>query len=158
MENRKIRDEDFDFFKEIIPHSHTWMKEEGLTGEENDEHLRSYLHRYDETGGEWLIWSGEGQKIGAAYLVYAAPSNQKPWLGTIVIHPEKRKQGFAKKIIEEISSMVIKNSPVLFSACPAENTSWIRFLNHNGFEQAGLENDEKGKEYIKFVKFLSDYD
>ncbi|MGG1571530.1 GNAT family N-acetyltransferase [Fictibacillus sp. NRS-1165] len=156
MENRKFKDEDLSFFIEMARHSPVWMKEEGLKGNEIDEQWKDYLHRYDETGGEWLIWSDEEQKIGAAYLVYTAPSNQKPWLGSIVIHPVKRKQGYARKIIEEISSIVKKQSPVLFSACPSGNEAWLRFLNQLGFEQAGLESDEKGKEYIKFIKVLSD--
>ncbi|WHY74281.1 GNAT family N-acetyltransferase [Fictibacillus enclensis] len=155
MDSRLFVTEDLPFLKKMILSSPRWLEEEGLTGNESEAELETYMKTYDKTGGEWLIWSINGQKIGATYLVYAAPSNGKPWLGTILVDPEQRNQGHAREIVADCCRKVETLSSVLFSAAPVLNHDWILFLNRNGFEQIGLEKDEKGKEYIKFAKAVS---
>ncbi|SDM62014.1 Predicted N-acyltransferase, GNAT family [Fictibacillus solisalsi] len=155
MDSRPLVKEDLPFFKKMILSSPRWLKEEGLTGNESEYELETYMKTYDQTGGEWLIWGLNGEKIGATYLVYAAPSNGKPWLGTLLVDPEKRNQGHAREILAECCRKVETLSSVLFSSAPVLNQDWILFLNRNGFEQIGLEKDESGKEYIKFAKTVS---
>ncbi|MDN4523570.1 GNAT family N-acetyltransferase [Fictibacillus fluitans] len=155
MDSRLLVKDDLPFFKQMILSSPSWLVEEGLPGEIRTAELESYMKKYDHTGGEWLIWIENGQKIGATYLVYAAPSNGKPWLGTILVDPEKRNQGNARQIVADCCRKVETITPVLFSAVPVFNQDWILFLNHTGFEQIGLEKDENGKEYIKFAKAVT---
>lgn len=156
MNSRPLVETDLPFFREIITFSESWLEEEGLSGTENDHNLITYLHSYDEVGGTWLIWTDNEEKIGATYHVYAAPSNDKPWLGTIIVAPEKRNQGYAKKILNELSSSLSNHHKILFASSPSNHDDWIRFLNHQGFEQLGIEKDDSGKEYLKLIKVLHD--
>ncbi|EIT84939.1 hypothetical protein A374_12870 [Fictibacillus macauensis ZFHKF-1] len=132
-----------------------WQQEEGIDGTENDAQLTAYLQRYVESGGEWFIFEENDKKIGAAYVTYAAPSNGKPWLGTLLVAELFQKKGYAHAIIACINDEIKNNHTALFAACPVPYSSWLLFLNHLGFEQMAFEKDEFGKEYIKLVKALT---
>ncbi len=142
---RELHSSDLPFFRELIEVSPEWQQEECTTDE-----LESYLLTYKMYNGTWTIWKDGDTYIGVSFMIEWSPSNEKPWLGTILIHPSNHLQGYGKRIINQYKEdLALKGHKVLFAGCPIYRTSWIRFLGNCGFEQFKIEKDELNqKEYM----------
>lgn len=147
MNSRPFSSSDLAFFEELIKASPEWAKEE-LNGENAESYMRSYaMHN-----GSWLVWEAEARPAAVSFHLDWAPSNGKPWLGTLLVHPDFRGKGRCKTIIEQIGSS-LKNAghKALFAAVPFDRDEWQQTLAHCGFEQLKTEKDEKGNRYLIMV-------
>lgn len=144
-------EKDLHFFNELVKASPEWSKEECVP-----EQLETYLSNYSMYNGVWQVWELDGDLVGICYVLEWSPSNEKPWLGTILIHPSFRGQGFAKKIIAMIGEeLKARGHKALFAACPSNQSSWLLFLGKCGFEQYKFEiDDHTSQQYILTVKPL----
>lgn len=143
-----LKREELSYFKKLILSSPEWEQEE--TGTKT---LENYLQEYNMYDGEWLVWHEENRPIGISYHLEWAPSNEKAWLGTILVDEEFRKKGYGKKIIEALAGKLKSNShKVLFAACPASRMNWVHFLSHSGFEQLKIETGQDGKKYLILIR------
>ena len=142
---RDLQSSDLPFFQELINASTEWQQEECTSGQ-----LETYLLSYKMYNGKWKIWYDGATNIGISFLVEWSPSNEKPWIGTILIHPSKYHRGYGKMVIEWYKKdLARKGFNVLFAACPIKRASWIQFLGKCGFEQFKVEKDEATqKEYM----------
>ncbi|KKI93787.1 hypothetical protein WQ54_01670 [Bacillus sp. SA1-12] len=147
-----LEKEDYFFLKEIIAASPEWQNEEC-----HAEELDSYLNAYKMYNGEWKIWKLGEVQVGVTYSLEWSPTNEKPWIGTILIHQASRSQGLGRRILAEIGlELKQKGQKVVFAACPIKQDSWLQFLGKCGFEQFKVEKDEStSKEYMITLKPLS---
>ncbi|MGQ5113420.1 GNAT family N-acetyltransferase [Bacillus halotolerans] len=134
---------------EIIAEAHPVWKEEEF-GEKDAE---SYMISYSMYNGSWLVWEKDGLPVAVSYHLEWAPSNGKPWLGTVLVDPAEERKGHARKIIEQIGQSLQDKHRVLFTAVPIDRNEWLLFLSQCGFEQLKTEKDED-KLYIIMVKPL----
>lgn len=149
--SRELQVDDYEFFKEIILESKIWQKEECHVDE-----LHSYLMSYRMFNGEWRIWMINDKQIGVSYVLEWSPANEKPWVGTILIHPNSREKGMARGILNEIGiELSRKGHKALFAGCPIIQDSWLQFLGKCGFEQFKVEKeDTTSREFMIMVKPL----
>jgi GNAT superfamily N-acetyltransferase len=149
--SRELNVNDNNFFKEIIAESPDWQKEECSI-----DNLQHYLLSYNMYKGEWRIWSCENIDVGISYILEWSPANEKPWLGTILIHPSVQRRGLGKEILDKIGSELYQRGhKAFFAACPIVQDSWLQFLGKCGFQQFKVEKDENTlKEYMITVKPL----
>jgi len=145
---RDFQSSDLPFFQELINASTEWQQEECTSDK-----LEAYLLSYKMYDGKWRIWHDGETCIGISFLVEWSPSNGKPWIGTILIHPSKYLRGYGKLVIKHYKEELTQNGhKVLFAGCPIQRSSWIQFLGKCGFEQFKVEKDEATqKEYMIFV-------
>ncbi|MGB7999985.1 MAG: GNAT family N-acetyltransferase [Anaerobacillus sp.] len=111
------------------------------------EDVISYVQTYEGIGCKFQIWFVEDEPIGLTSVLEVAPSNHKAWIGTIVVRPDKRRQGYGRKMMQLV---VDELTGVVFAGIPYEMTGWSLFLGKCGFEQYGLEEDKK--KYLLFVR------
>lgn len=111
------------------------------------EDVISYVQTYEGIGCKFQIWFVEDKPIGLTSVLEVAPSNHKAWIGTIVVRPDKRRQGYGRKMMQLV---VDELTGVVFAGIPYEMTGWSLFLGKCGFEQYGLEEDKK--KYLLFVR------
>ncbi|MBO1510573.1 GNAT family N-acetyltransferase [Metabacillus bambusae] len=151
LSSRSLEKDDYEFFKEIIIESNEWQNEEC-----NVEDLQTYLLSYKMFNGEWRIWKSGDKPVGVSYVMEWSPANEKPWIGTILVHPHLRMKGFGKSILAEIGSELSrKGHKALFVGCPIQQDKWLQFLGKCGFEQFKVEFDEyTSKEFMIAVKPL----
>lgn len=147
MNSRSFSSSDLAFFEELAEASPGWVKEE-LEGNS----LERYMSAYAMYNGEWLVWEDGGLPAALSFHLEWAPSNGKPWLGTLLVHPDFRKKGRAKEVIKTIGKRLReKGHKALFAAVPYEKDEWLNMLARSGFEQLKTEKDEKGKRYLIMV-------
>ncbi|PHI49095.1 GNAT family N-acetyltransferase [Bacillus halotolerans] len=149
LKNRPIEQNDLSWFEEIAEAHSVWKKEE--FGEKDAE---SYMISYSMYNGSWLVWEKDGLPVAVSYHLEWAPSNGKPWLGTVLVDPAEERKGHARKIIEQIGQSLQDKHRALFTAVPIDRNEWILFLSQCGFEQLKTEKDEADKPYIIMVKPL----
>jgi GNAT superfamily N-acetyltransferase len=151
LSSRTLEKDDYEFFKEIIRASTEWQNEECV-----EEDLQSYLLTYKMFSGEWRIWNSGDKPVGVSYVMEWSPANEKPWIGTILVHPHSRMKGLGKSIVTEIGSELSqKGHKALFVGCPIQQNTWLQFLGKCGFEQFKVEFDEyTSKEFMIAVKPL----
>ncbi|MCA1029912.1 GNAT family N-acetyltransferase [Bacillus timonensis] len=138
---------DFNFFEQIVHSSYEW-KEREL----GDLSIPMFFMKYERYNGKWLVWYKNDIKVAITYHVEIAPSNQKPWLGTILVHNDFRNKGIAKTIITELSAQLkAKEKKALFCGIPIESLNWSLFLGKCGFEQLKIE-QEGEHQYLILVK------
>lgn len=136
-----------DFFTILIEDSPLWKE-----NELKEFSLEEYMHGYSSLDGNWYIWLDNGIPIGITFIVNNAPSNNKMWLGTILIAKEHRNKGFARRIIKELANIALsKGVEAIFCGIPIEINEWSIFLGNCGFEQFKIEKDETGQNYLVFV-------
>ncbi len=111
------------------------------------EDVVSYIQTYEGLGCQFQVWFRDDEPIGMTSVLEKAPSNYKPWIGTIVVRPDKRRQGYGRKMMQLVSDEL---TGVVFAGIPYELTGWSIFLGKCGFEQYGLEEDKK--KYLLFVR------
>lgn len=138
--------QDYPFLQKIIDQSVIWQQIEL-----KDLSLENYIKTVKGLDGEWLLWKMGEQEVAISYHVRNAPSNQKPWLGTLLVEKTYRGQGYGRKIVQLIQD---RQERVLFCAIPIIADNWIAFIANCGFEQYKVEYDDEGFQYIIFVKPL----
>lgn len=84
LEFKELNEGDYNFFKDIIRVSNDWQKEECSENE-----LENYLLSYQMFNGQWRLWYKNNNRIGISYHIEWSPSNERPWIGTILIHPNQ---------------------------------------------------------------------
>lgn len=148
MYSSELKPHHLDFFTQIIEDSPIWKENEikGLA-------LERYINSYSNLQGVWRVWwLNSWEPIGITFLVEKAPSNNKMWLGTILIAKEHRNKGYAKNIIKELANQSLSNGEdALFCGVPIEIHEWSMFLGKCGFEQFKIEKDETGQNYLVLV-------
>lgn len=140
---------DLMFFQELVSSSSKWRKNElkGLS-------LEEYLKEYEGFPGEWRIWEKAGSPVAMSYHLESAPSNQKPWLGTILVKMEERRRGIATEIMSHLTEEFKMNgSRALFAAVPIDEYEWSNFLSDCGFEQFKTEVNQ-GETFLIMVRPL----
>ncbi len=151
IQARRLQEKDLPVLSKWFEQSEEWLKEEGLLAVEmSPSRLKLWMSLYDRYDGEWLVWFNADGFIGFSQHILHAPSNAKPWIGMVMIAPERRKQGWGKEILEEILRRV--DYPIVFAGCPYERIGWIQFLGKSGFEQIGLDVLDNGRKYLKMAK------
>ncbi|WP_213366656.1 GNAT family N-acetyltransferase [Mesobacillus boroniphilus] len=114
--------------------------------------LEEYIAQYTDLPGEWRIWEqGEGP-VAVSYHVESAPSNQKPWVGTILVKADERRRGIALAILNHLSNeFELNGQRALFAAVPFDEYEWSNFLTDCGFEQFKTEENE-GETFLIMVR------
>lgn len=149
LSSRAYNQEDFHFLKECVRESPEWQKEEC-----HELALEDYMRQYEHLNGRWLIWEENQELIGISFTLDCSPSNSRPWLGTLLLHPKYRLQGNGKRIINEIAKKwKSSGEKIAYSAIPIMNLGWSTFLSKCGFEQYKIEK-EANKTYLLFIKPL----
>ncbi|TXC92102.1 GNAT family N-acetyltransferase [Metabacillus litoralis] len=145
LEFKELNKGDYNFFKDIIRVSDDWQQEECSENE-----LENYLLSYQMFNGQWRIWYKNNNKIGISYHIEWSPSNERPWIGTILIHPNQRLRGFGQNIIKEIGhELKSKGHKACYVGCSINQDGWLRFLGNCGFEQLKIEKEvTTSKEYM----------
>nr|WP_251030223.1 GNAT family N-acetyltransferase [Bacillus sp. ISL-35] len=134
---------------EIAESSRKWLKNE-LQGQD----LAGYLKQYEDLSGEWRVWEKGGVPVSITYHLEYAPSNQKPWLGTILVKADVRRKGIASSILEGLSLELKANGHrALFAAVLIDEYEWSNFLTDCGFEQFKTEENE-GETFLIMVRPL----
>jgi GNAT superfamily N-acetyltransferase len=110
------------------------------------EDMLSYIQTYEGMGCEFRLWFIDEEPVAITAVLDQAPSNQKSWLGTIVVDPAQRKKGVGQDVIH---SIVSEKEEVVFAGIPLERNQWSLFLGKCGFEQYAIEGEEK--KYLIFV-------
>lgn len=116
--------------------------------------IEEYIEAYSELDGEWRVWEKDGERAGVTFHVRRAPSNRKPWLGTILVHPDRRGTGLGCGILLTLGEELAAENKAVFAAVPASESGWLEFLSKSGFEQYKSEKDEEGKEHLLLLKPL----
>ena len=99
------------------------------------EDMLSYIQTYEGIGCEFRLWFKDEEPVAITAVLDQAPSNQKSWLGTIVVDPAQRKRGVGHNVIHSIIS---EKREVLFAGIPLERNEWSLFLGKCGFEQYAI--------------------
>ncbi|MFC0274675.1 GNAT family N-acetyltransferase [Metabacillus herbersteinensis] len=150
LSSRELTQADFPFFEDLITYSPSWQEEECHL-----ETIDAYMLKYKMLNGRWLVWSCNSKQIGISFTVAWSPANEKPWIGTILIHPNERMKGFASTIIDHICEGFRQSGEkAVFAGCPINQNEWIKFLANCQFEQFKVERDDLGKEYSILVRPL----
>ncbi|MTH52577.1 GNAT family N-acetyltransferase [Bacillus mangrovi] len=104
--------------------------------------IEEYMRRYDMYRGSWLVWEQHGEPAAITFSVEWAPSNEKAWIGTVIVNPAKRQTGIAKAVISSLAGhFKEKGHKVLFAGVPEKRHDWVLFLGAAGFEQFKLEEE-----------------
>jgi GNAT superfamily N-acetyltransferase len=145
---RMLHDNDAILIKRFTEHDSYWTSVEMKQMSENE-----YMKKYDE--GEWRVWQLEERDVAITYHLEVAPSNQKPWIGTIIVNPNHRRQGIGVGIIQQLKKELQKKGhKAIFAGVPVEAPVWIQFLSDCYFEQFKVEKDEQNQMYIIMVSPL----
>lgn len=114
LNSRPYEERDFSFFLECVNSSPEWQEEEC-----DGNQLHNYMEGYKHLGGHWVIWSNKDVQIGISFTLDCSPSNRRPWLGTLLIHPEYRRKGYGKTIVNKLLRRWSKNGEkIVFAAIP----------------------------------------
>jgi GNAT superfamily N-acetyltransferase len=146
---RRLENSDLPFFKDVVSASPKWRK-----NELKDLPLEGYIEQYATLSGEWRVWEKVGIPLAVSYHVESSPSNQKPWLGTILVKAEERRRGIASEIMNQLSAeFKVNGHKALFAAVPIDEYEWVNFLADCRFEQFKIE-ENKGEPFLIMVRPL----
>jgi len=146
---RAFQKTDLSFFQEVISASGKWRKKE-LQGAE----LSHYMNQYAEFAGEWRIWEWEGSPAAITYHLESAPSNQKAWIGTVLVKASERRKGIAASILNQLAEeLKEKGHRAIFAGVPIDEYEWSNFLSDCEFEQFKSEKN-KGDTFLIMVRPL----
>jgi GNAT superfamily N-acetyltransferase len=147
--SQPLNDEDFSFVEGLIKTSPEWEAEEY-----SHEGIQTFIKSYDTLQGKWSIWYLDSKKIAFSFYVEQALSNNRPWIGTIVVEETYRSKGIGKRIMQCLcGKFQDRGYKIVYAAVPIQQNKWISFLSSCGFEQFKLEKDGE-KTYLLFVKPL----
>ncbi|MGV2942164.1 GNAT family N-acetyltransferase [Mesobacillus sp. LC4] len=146
---RRFDNRELAFFRELVSSSPKWRKNElGSLS------LEKYLEEYEAFSGQWRIWEKAGTPVAMSYHLKSAPSNQKPWLGTILVKAEERRRRIASEIMNQLAEESMMNgNRAIFAAVPIDEYEWANFLTDCGFEQFKTE-ENKGETFLIMVRPL----
>ncbi|MCM3665790.1 GNAT family N-acetyltransferase [Mesobacillus subterraneus] len=147
--SRSLESSDLSFFQELVSDSRKWRTIELKSAE-----LSDYMRQYEEYAGEWRMWEKENRPVAISFHVESAPSNQKPWLGTLLVKASERRKGIGISVINILSAEIkVKGHKAMFAGMPIDEYEWSNFLNDCGFEQFKSE-EYKGETYLIMVRPL----
>lgn len=145
---RKMRESDAALINHFTQFDALWRSLEinQLTSKE-------YMQKYNE--GEWRIWQQDDVDVAITYHLSYAPSNNKPWIGTVIIQPNKRRQGLGTRVVQKLKEELReKGHKAIFAGVPADADIWIQFLSDCYFEQFKVEKDEENHNFLIMVSPL----
>lgn len=147
---RLYEKDDQPFFEKLIQDSVAWQEEEcSVSG------LASYMQKYEMMNGKWTLWSKGEKPLGISFTVDWVPSNEKPWIGTILMDGRARRKGYGRQIVDQIAERYKKQGhDVLFTSVPLHRIDWMQFLAMCGFEQFKVEENERNKRYMVMARPL----
>ncbi|MGI8385641.1 GNAT family N-acetyltransferase [Robertmurraya sp. P23] len=134
---------------------HAFTKFDSLWKSIEMEHLtaKEYMNKY--LYGEWRVWQKDERDVAITYHLEFAPSNNKPWIGTVIINPNVRRQGLGIRVIQHLKEELReKGHKAIFAGVPVETDMWIRFLSDCYFEQFKVEKDEQNQMFLIMVSPL----
>lgn len=147
---RQMNPADAPFILQLIKESPQWK-----TNELKDLKLEEYFEMYTPVKGEWRVWDLNQKPVAVTFHVVKAQSNDKPWIGTIIVKENNRLQGVGKSVIHFLlSELKQMGSNVVFAGVPYSQLEWIDFLSRCNFEQFKVEKDELGVSYIIMINPL----
>jgi GNAT superfamily N-acetyltransferase len=139
------------FFEQVVQDSPAWQEEESSVSD-----LHIYIKKYDMMNGHWKVWMDNGNPIGITFTADWVPSNEKPWIGTVLVDGQARRKGYGKQMVAKIAEGYKKQGyDALFAAVPLQRTEWMQFLAACGFEQFKVEESDQHISYMIMVKPLS---
>lgn len=145
---RLIQDHEAILIKRFTEHDSYWLTVEMQVMSETE-----FMKRYTE--GEWRVWQLDERDVAITYHLEVAPSNQKPWIGTVIVNPNDRRQGLGMAIVQELKHELKKRGhKAIFAGVPVEAPVWIQFLSDCYFEQFKVEKDEQNQMYVIMVSPL----
>lgn len=105
LENRYFEQDDLSLLEKLAEAHPAWKEEE--LGEKKD--AASYMLSYSMYNGSWLVWEKDGLPIAVSYHLEWAPSNGKPWLGTVLVDPAEEKRGMPGRLLNRSAKRLMKN-------------------------------------------------
>ncbi len=115
--------------------------------------VNEYMNKYIQ--GEWRVWQQDDTDVAITYHLEFAPSNNKPWIGTVIINPNKRRQGLGISVIQHLKEELReKGHKAIFAGVSVEADWWIQFLSDCYFEQFKVEKDEQNQMFLIMVSPL----
>lgn len=146
LKQRPFYHSDIPFFQDVLSDSPKWRKNES-----GDLELPDFMEQYEDLSGQWQIWELDNRPAAITYHIESAPSNQKPWLGTILVPRSERRKGIAAAVISHLASgLKEKGHKAIFAGVPIEEYEWSNFLSDCGFEQFKTE-QSNGDTYLVMV-------
>lgn len=119
------------------------------------EHLSAKEYMDNYRNGEWRVWHQDEREVAITYHLEYAPSNNKPWIGTIIIDPNERRQGLGISVMQHLKEELRdKGHKAIFAGVPVEAEMWIQFLSDCYFEQFKVEKDEQNQMFLIMVSPL----
>lgn len=138
LTGRDFEEEDLGFLEQLAASHPVWKNEEFGT-----KNAAEFMLAYSMYNGTWLVWEIDGAPAAVSFHLEWAPSNGKPWLGTVAVAPEAKEKGIGRAVIEEIAGRLRGEHKAMFSAVPLDRQGWVLFLSQCGFEQLKLEKDDR---------------
>ncbi|MFE8703695.1 GNAT family N-acetyltransferase [Cytobacillus sp. FJAT-54145] len=139
VQSRKMEFNDLVFLKKLADESPEWKKEELI----NYQDITSFVESYAQLKGKWRVWEREGETVAISFHLDKAPSNGKPWIGTVLVTKEFRRTDIGRGIIQGICKECKElGNNVVFAGVPIHQSEWMDFLSKCGFEQLKVEKSE----------------
>jgi GNAT superfamily N-acetyltransferase len=148
IQYRKMRESDSTLINYFTQFDTLWR-----SLEMNQLTTKEYIQKYNE--GEWRIWEQDESDVAITYHLENAPSNNKPWIGTIIVQPNERRQGLGIRVVQQLKEeLQEKGHKAIFAGVPVDAHIWIRFLSDCYFEQFKIEKDEQNQMFLIMVSPL----
>ncbi|MFC0475231.1 GNAT family N-acetyltransferase [Robertmurraya beringensis] len=148
LQYRKMIESDVSLIKAFTTFDSLWksIEMDALTAKE-------YINKY--VLGEWRVWQQNNKDVAITYHLDHAPSNNKPWLGTVIINPNDRRQGFGTQVVKQLKKELReKGHKAIFAGVPVEADIWIQFMSDCYFEQFKIEKDDQNQMFLIMVSPL----
>jgi len=148
LQYRKMVESDVSLIKAFTTFDSLWksIEMDALTAKE-------YINKY--VLGEWRVWQQNNKDVAITYHLDHAPSNNKPWLGTVIINPNERRQGLGTQVVKHLKKELReKGHKAIFAGVPVEADIWIQFMSDCYFEQFKIEKDDQNQMFLIMVSPL----
>ncbi len=148
LQYRKMIESDVSLIKAFTTFDSLWksIEMDALTAKE-------YINKY--VLGEWRVWQQNNKDVAITYHLDHAPSNNKPWLGTVIINPNERRQGLGTQVVKHLKKELReKGHKAIFAGVPVEADIWIQFMSDCYFEQFKIEKDDQNQMFLIMVSPL----
>ncbi|MEK3989414.1 GNAT family N-acetyltransferase [Robertmurraya sp. FSL R5-0851] len=148
LQYRKMIESDVSLLKAFTTFDSLWksIEMDALTAKE-------YINKY--ILGEWRVWQQNNKDVAITYHLDHAPSNNKPWLGTVIINPNERRQGLGTQVVKHLKKELReKGHKAIFAGVPVEADIWIQFMSDCYFEQFKIEKDDQNQMFLIMVSPL----
>lgn len=111
LTDREFEEEDLGFMEQLAAAHPVWKAEEFGT-----KNAAEFMLAYSMYNGTWLVWELDGTPAAVSFHLEWAPSNGKPWLGTVAVAPEAKEKGIGRAVIEEIAGRLRAEHKAMFTA------------------------------------------